>query len=121
MIICWKLRGEGSKIRFMVESKPASRDTLPVEEWEVFTRYWEAFDRMLVGRLISLPPEERLETVMELVKRHSEGPVSVEDQIHYTGLAGWPDETLNKIMEAIRRNEAKGVYLIRTSNLSPQS
>lgn len=105
----------------MTESKPEFRDTLPVEEWEFFTRYWEAFDRMLVGRLLSLPQERRLETVVELVKRHSEGPVYEEEQRRYTDLAGFPDETLGKIMEAIKINEAKGVYLIRTPILNPQS
>jgi len=113
--------GKGGKIHFMIESKPAFRDTLSVEDWQDLTREWEAFNRMLVGRLISLPPEKRLEVTVELVKSHTEGPVSVEERRYYTDLAGYPDETLGRIMEAIRRNEAKGVYLIRTSILSPQS
>ena len=105
----------------MVESKPAFRDTLSVEDWQGLTQCWEAFNRMLVGRLISLPSEERLDTVVRLVKSHSEGPVSEEERRYYTDLAGYPDETLSRIMEAIRRNEAKGAYLIRTSILNPQN
>ena len=105
----------------MVESKPAFRDTLSIEDWQDLTRWWEALDRMLVGTLISLPSERRLETVVELVESHREGPISEEERRYYTDLAGYPEETLDRIMEAIRLNEAKGVYLIRTSSLSPQS
>lgn len=105
----------------MVESKPAFRDTLSVEDWQGLTREWDAFERMLVQRLIFLPPEERLQTVVEFVRSHSEGPVSKEMRRYYTDLAGYPEETLGKIMEAIRLNEAKGVYLIRTSSLNLQS
>jgi len=102
----------------MVESKPEFRDTLSIEDWQGLTREWDAFNRMLVGRLLSSPSETRMETVRELVKSHSEGPISEGERRYYTDLAGYPDKTLGRIMEAIRQNELKGVYLIRTSILT---
>ena len=99
----------------MVENKGLFPRQFSIEDLEVLTQHWEAFERKLVQTLHSLPVQERFGVTMQQVLERAEENISVEDRRFYTGLAHLSDDALGRITEAIKRNESKGKYQIRTS------
>ncbi|OGM14270.1 hypothetical protein A2V80_00690 [Candidatus Woesebacteria bacterium RBG_16_39_8b] len=99
----------------MVENKGLFPRQFSIEDLEVLTQHWEAFERKLVQTLHSLPVQDRFRVAMEQVSERAEENISVEDRRFYTGLADLSDDELGRMAEAIKRNESKGIYQIRTS------
>jgi len=100
----------------MVEIKGIFPRQFSIEDLEVLTRHWGAFERRLIQTLYSLPAQERFGVTMQQLSERAEEEIGAEDRRFYTDLASLSEDELGKLSEAIKINEDNGKYSIRTSH-----